>query len=234
MDVVSPPASSAAFGAAEEGRPGWTRLLRLSAAVTATGYSAQRLRSLEMSGIFLALSGVASVLAVAHLGAADVGDIVALRILAYSCWLYGGLGLWALLSPKALSQQPSLLAKMRGQEMDTTWIRGLGFARRLTLGMLLASVPGLLTALIVSPTMGTVLYRALLLVVATLYLASLGLVLGGLGAFCAKAFPRAPRTSALAIVVGPFLLSLSAEEVPSIIGIYSWGLSEMIEWGALR
>ncbi len=232
MEVASPPARSAPFGAAEEGRPGWTRLLRLSAAVTATGYSAQRLRSLEMSGIFLALSGVVSVLFVAQLGAADVGDIVALRILAYSCWLYGGLGLWALLSPKALLQQPSLLARMRGQELGTTGVRALGFARRLVLGMLMASLPGLVTALIVSPTMGTVLHRTLLLGVATLYLVSLGLLLGGLGAFCANSFPRAPRTSALGLVVGPFILSFFAEEIPSIIGIYSWGLSRMIEWGA--
>lgn len=212
---------------------GFASLLRLSAAVTATGYSAQRFRSLQMTGIFLGISGVISVAGVARLGAADVGDIVALRVLAYSCWLFGGLGVWALLSPEALSQQPSQFAELRGQKLDTPLIRTLGFARRLVLGMLVASWPGLLTALVVSPTMGTVGHRAALLVVATLYLASLGIILGALGAFASLAVPRAPRTFALLLVMGPFLLSFVAEDIPSIIGIYSWGLGQMIEWGAL-
>lgn len=215
------------------GHRGFGSLLRLSGAVTATGYSAQRFRSLQMSGIFLAASGVISVLAVSRLGAADVGDIVALRILAYSCWLFGGLGVFALLSPQALVEQPNKLARMRGQVLDTPLVRMLGFSRRLVLGTLVASIPGLVTALIVSPTLGATLHRAALLVVATLYLTSLGVVLGSIAALCAIYAPRAPRTCALSLVVGPFLLSLVCEEVPSIIGLYSWGLSRMIEWGAL-
>lgn len=219
--------------ASRVGKRGPRSLLRLSGAVTATGYSARRFRSLQMSGIFLAISGVLSVLAVSRLGAADVGDIVALRVLAYSCWLFGGLGVFALLSPQALVEQPSELARMRGQVLDTPLVRTIGFSRRLVLGMLIASLPGLLTALIVSPTMGATLHRAALLVVATLYLASLGVVLGGVAALCAIYTPRAPRTCALSLVVGPFVLSLISEEIPSIIGLYSWGLGRMIEWGAL-
>lgn len=227
------PATPAHSGGAGALHSGFASLLRLSAAVTATGYSARRFRSLRMTGIFLGLSGVISVLAVARLGAADVGDIVALRVLAYSCWLFGGLGIFALLSPDALSEQPSELAQMRGQNLDTPIVRTAGFARRLVLGMLVASLPGLLTALIVSPTMGAVAHRAALLVVATLYLTSLGIILSAVGVLSSIAAPRAPRTFALLLVIGPFLLSLVAEEIPSIIGIYSWGFRQMIEWGAL-
>lgn len=233
MMNAAAPATSAPSGAGGALQRGFTSLLRLSAAVTATGYSAKRFRSLKLSGIFLAVSGVISVLAVARLGAADVGDIVALRVLAYSCWLYGGLGVFALLSPQALIQQPSAFAKMRGLNLETPLVRTIGFARRLVAGMLMASLPGLITALAVSPTMGAVGHRAALLIVATLYLTSLGVILGAVGALSSVAAPRAPRTFALLLVVGPFLLSFITERVPSIIGIYAWGLRRMIEWGAL-
>jgi hypothetical protein len=112
-------------------------------------------------------------------------------------------------------------------------VRTLGFARRLVLGMLAASLPGLITALVVSPTMGAVGHRAALLLVATFYLTSLGILLGAIATLSSIAAPRAPRSFAFLLVVGPFLLSFAAEEIPSVIGIYVWGLGQMIAWGAL-
>jgi len=161
-----------------------------------------------------------------------VADIVALRIMAYSCWLYGALGLWVLLSPQARKSEPSTLARMRGQVLDSALVRALGIARRLTLGMLFAALPGLVAALVVSPSAPILAQRGVLLVVSSLYLASLGVVLGAVGALCTRVAPRSPRTCAVALVVVPFLLSLSAPEIPSIPGVYSWGLRQLIEWGA--
>ena len=211
----------------------WARLLRLSAALTSAGYTAYKFRSLRISGALLALSGVASVVLVARVGAPDVADIVALRIMAYSCWLYGALGLWVVLSPEARKSEPSALARMRGQVLDSTLVRALGIARRLTLGMLFASIPGLVAALVVSPSASSLAQRVALLVVSTLYLASLGVVLGAVGALCTRLAPRTPRTCAVTLIVLPFLLSLSAPEIPSIPGIYSWALGQLIEWGAV-
>src|SRR5690606_28755239 len=144
--------------------------------------------------------------------------IVALRIMAYSCWLYGALGLWVLLSPQARKSEPSTLARMRGQVLDSALVRALGIARRLTLGMLFAALPGLVAALVVSPSAPILAQRGVLLVVSSLYLASLGVVLGAVGALCTRVAPRSPRTCAVALVVVPFLLSLSAPEIPSIPG----------------
>jgi hypothetical protein len=211
----------------------WVRHLRLSAALTSAGYTAQRFRSLRISGALLAVTGVASVVLVARVGAADVADIVALRIMAYSCWLYGALGLWVVLSPEAHKSEPSALARLRGQVLDSPFIRAIGIARRLTLGMLLASLPGLTAAVVVSPSGSVLMQRAALFLITILYLASLGAVLGGVGALSARLAPRAPRFCALVLVILPFLLSYSAAEIPSIPGVYSWALGQLIEWGAV-
>jgi hypothetical protein len=213
--------------------PAWREILRLAAVVTSAGAAAKQFRSLRISGILLALSGVGSVILVASLGAPDAADIVALRVMAYGCWLYGALGLWGVLTPQALKDTPNVLARMRGQEMDSPLLRAVGFAERLTKGMWLAGLPGLVAAAAVSPSAAAFAQRAGLIFVAALYLLTLSVLLGALGAFCVKAAPRTPRSFAVGLVMIPFALSFHYEGVPSIPGVYSWGLRQLIDWGAV-
>lgn len=208
------------------------QIVRVTAVATSAGSTEKRFRSLTISGVLLALSGVGSVILVAWLGAPDAADIVALRVLAYGCWLYGGLGMWALLAPHSLRDEPNVLARMRGQEVDSWLMRALSFTRRLSVGMWLAGLPGLLTAAAVSHNAGAFAQRTALIAVSVLYLLSLSAVLGALGAFCLKASKRAPRSLAMSMVMIPFLLSFHYEGIPSIPGIYSWALRRMIDWGA--
>jgi hypothetical protein len=209
-----------------------TRLTLLLAQVaTLAGSNLPRFRALRTSGFLLAGSGVASVLLVRYLGAGDVADIVALRIVAYACWLYGAFGLWALLSPEALEASGEALLRMRGQSQLLFRSQTLGIARHLTLGMLFAGMPGMVAAAAISSSVPTLLLRGGLIALSIIYLASLGLVLGAVGALCYKAAPRSPRRAALGVVLLPFLISFTADSVPSIPGFYSWALSEMIAWG---
>lgn len=213
---------------------GSTRLaLNLAQVATLAGSSLPRFRSLRTSGFFLAFSGVASVMLVRYLGAADVADIVALRIVAYACWLYGAFGLWTLLSPEALEASGQALLRMRGQSQLLFRSQILGIARHLTLGMFFAGMPGMVAAVAISPSIPTLLLRVGLFALALIYLASLGFVLGLVGAICYKAAPRSPRRAALALVLVPFIISFTSESVPSIPGFYSWALSEMIAWGGV-
>jgi hypothetical protein len=207
-------------------------LVRVARVVTATGSAEKQFRLLQVSGVLLAMSGIGSTLLAAWLGAADAADIIALRVMAYGCWLYGGLGLYHLLSPHALRDEPDEFCRLRGHETSSVFLRGVAFSRRLAIGMCLAGLPGLIAALCVSPQASIALQRTGLVLVALFYLLSLSLFLGALGAFATRAAPRAPRTFALALVLGPFLLSFPYEGVPSLVGIYSWGLSQMIGWGA--
>src|SRR5690606_21058989 len=142
-------------------------------------------------------------------------------------------GLWVVLSPQGQASEPSALARLRGQTLRSPLIRALGIARRLTWGMLFASLPGLIAALVVSPSAAILAQRTGLFLVSTLYLVSLGLVLGAIGAVSAFVAPRAPRICALILIVVPFLLSFSAAETPSVPGMYSWALGRLIEWGAV-
>ncbi len=91
----------------------------------------------------LALSGVSSVLLVTWLGAADVADIMALRIVAYACWLIGGPGLWTLLSSEALAEENQKLAELRGVRLKVPQFFALSAVRLLSKGMFWASLPGL-------------------------------------------------------------------------------------------
>jgi hypothetical protein len=181
--------------------------------------------------MLLATSGVASVFLVRELGAGDVSDVVALRVLAYACWLYGALGLWALLSPEALENSGGALLKMRGQMHLRFRSQSLGLARHLFLGMSLSGIPGVLAAATLSPNLASLVQRIGLLAASVLYLLSLSLVLGALGALSVRSAPKSPRRLALLLIVAPFLVSLVADDVPSIPGFYSWLLREMIAWG---
>lgn len=195
------------------------------------GGSLRQFRGLRLSGILLAVSGVASVLLARQLGASDVADVVALRVVAYACWLYGALGLWALLGREALKNSGGALLKMRGKALLPYRSQAVGIARHLFVGMCLSGMPGVLAAAIVSPNIPSLLQRFGLLILSPLYLLSLAIVLGVLGAFSAHTSPKSPRRAALLMILVPFLLSLFINDVPSIPGFYSWLLRNMIDWG---
>jgi hypothetical protein len=97
--------------------------------------------------------------------------------------------------------------------------------------MWLAGLPGIVATLFVSYEASTFIQRSGLLAVAALYLLSLSIILGVLGAFSTRAAPRAPRTFALGLVLVPLFLSSSFDGIPNIVGVYSWGLRQMISWG---
>lgn len=207
--------------------------LRVAQVVTSAGEADRQFRILRVSGILLAISGMGSVALVASLGAADLADIVALRVMAYGCWLYGGLGLFHLMSPDALRDETNELCRLRGQETNSPWLRAIAFARRLTLGMFLAGLPGIAATLFVSYDMPTFWQRVGLLFIAALYLASLSILLGVLGALSTRAAPRTPRTFATSLVLVPAFLSMLFDGVPNVVGIYAWGLGQMISWGGV-
>lgn len=240
MTLAAGSASEPPFDTAlrPKGKPfrpsGVRRLLRVAWVVTATGEADRQFRLLRISGILLALGGIGSVALVAALGAPDAADIVALRVMAYGCWLYGGLGLFHLMSPDALRDEPNELCRIRGQATDDSpWLRAIAFTRRLVLGMWLAGLPGIVATLFVSYEAAAFLQRTGLIAVAALYLFSLSVVLGVLGAFSTRAAPRAPRTFAFGLVLVPLMLSWSFEGIPNIVGVYSWGLRQMISWGGV-
>jgi hypothetical protein len=215
------------------GTSSFWQALRVARVVTSAGEAERQFRLLGISGILLAVSGIGSVALVAALGAADAADIVALRVMAYGCWLYGGLGLFHLMSPDALRDEPNELCRLRGIDTRSPWLRAVAFSRRLSLGMCLAGLPGIAATLFVSREAPTFVQRLSLLGVCFFYLVSLSVVLGGLGAIATRAAPRAPRTFAAGLVLIPALLSVAYGGVPNIVGVYSWGLGELIAWGGV-
>jgi hypothetical protein len=228
------PATNSSAGALQ-GRPGplgsLLNALRIASVVTYSGGNVRQFRHLRFSGILLAMSGVASVFLVAELGAGDVADVIALRVVAYACWLYGALGLWALLSPEALENSGRALLKMRGQSHLPFRSQSLGIARHLSVGMCLSGIPGVVTAAALSPSLESLVHRLGLVAVCVVYLLSLSLVLGAIGGLSVRSAPKSPRRLALLLIVAPFFVSLFADDVPSIPGFYSWLLGEMIAWG---
>lgn len=181
----------------------------------------------------LAFSGVCSVFLVSWLGAADVADIVALRVAAYSCWLVGGMGLWALLSEEALNEDSQSLASLRGTRLENSDFAAVGVMRQLSRAMLWASMPGLVAAFFVSTHPSMFAQRFALLLCMYAYLVSLALVLGLVALFCIRISPRRAKWMAAAIIVGPFLLSLTTAYPISIPGLYIWGFEKLFAWGGL-
>lgn len=214
--------------------PSQALLVLRSAALTqlAEG-SAKKFGQLKLSGIMLAVSGVISVAAVSALGAGDVADIIALRILAYACWLYGGLGMWALLSPAALKEDCQRLGRLRGTEIPAPLFRGVGIFRRLTRGLWIAGMPALVAALFASPSEDVFGQRLGLLLMAALYLLSLAALLGFIGGLAIRVSASRARRIAAAVIMGPFLLGLLFSFSFSLPSLYIWGLGQLIDWGGL-
>ncbi len=181
----------------------------------------------------LALSGVSSVLLVTWLGAADVADIVALRIAAYACWLIGGIGLWTLLSSEAIAEENQKLAELRGVKMEDPEFVALSVVRLLSKGMFWASLPGLLVAALVSTSSSMFAQRVALLVCTMAYLLSLAVVLALIGALSSRLSRTRARIIAAALVLGPFLLSITASSPLSIPSFYIWTFGKLIAWGGI-
>lgn len=212
-------------------RSAFKRAVRVARLLTFLGARDRKFRSLHVSGALLSLSGVASVALVTWLGAADVADIVALRVLAYSCWLYGGLGLYALLSPAALDPSSHQIALLRGERFAFSDLHAFGIFGRLALGMCASGLLGVVAALVVSPSPAVALHRLLLVFTCTAYLLSLSLLLSAVAAFSHRATPKSPRRMTAFFILAPFFLSLVVGGVPSIPGAYIWMFGRLIAWG---
>lgn len=214
--------------------PSQTLLVLRSAALTRLAEGpAKKFRQLQLSGIMLAVSGVISVAGVSAVGAADVADIIALRILAYACWLYGGLGMWALLAPNVLEEDCQRLGRLRGTELPAPLFRGVGIFRRLSRGLWVAGMPALVAALIASPNQEVLWQRFGLLLVSALYLISLAACLGLVGGLAIRAGKARARRLALLFVMGPFILGLLFSFSFSLPSLYVWGLGQLIDWGGI-
>ncbi len=238
VETAASPSESPLAGAATDVhtpsfRTALLRGLRMARLLTFLGARDTRFRSLHLSGGLLALSGIASVALVSFLGAADVADIVALRVLAYGCWLYGGLGLYALLSPQALDTSAHEIALLRGEQASFTELQALGIFGRLSLGISASGLPGIIAAVVVSPTTDVIANRLALTAASLAYIISLSLVLSAVAAFAHRAAPRAPRRLAAFIVLFPFALSFFSDGIPSIPGAYVWMFGRMIQWGGM-
>lgn len=210
---------------------GWAlRRLRLGLLATHRAASGSRFRGLGWSAGLLALSGVLSIAFLSRVGAAEVGDVLALRLLAYASWLYGGLGLAALLAPRADDANARQLALLRGRIADETSSLWIGMAARIATGVFLAALPGLLVAWAVAPAQ-FVAARAWLFPASFVYAIGLGASLGGVGALSLRIAPRSPRLVAAGLVLVPYALALSAPSIPSIPGFFALLLNQMLQLG---
>ncbi len=210
-----------------------SRLLHLALLATESEVKTGRFRSVKISGLLLAFGASVSVLLVTWIGAGDVADVVALRLLAYAAWLYGLLGLPALLHPQAVAQSAAPLAELRGLAPPGGGVRALGLSIRLALGMLLAALPGIFVAAVSSPTPRALLIRASLVLFSAIYIVFLAAGLGGLGALAERLAPRWPRAMALTLVLLPFLLSLFWSPIPNLPGAFLWAFNQLVAWGGL-
>ncbi len=212
------------------GRSWAWRRLRLGLLATHRGATGSRFRGLGWSAGLLALSGVVSIALLSRVGAAEVGDVLALRLLAYASWLYGGLGLAALLAPRADDANARRLALLRGQIADETASLWIGIAARIATGVFLAALPGLLVAWAVAPAQ-LVAARAWLFPASFVYAVALGASLGGVGALSVRIAPRSPRFFAAGLVLVPYVLAVGAPAIPSIPGFFALLLNQMLQLG---
>ncbi len=188
----------------------------------------RKFQALHWSGAMLALSGVVSVLFVTSVGAGDVADVVALRIFAYVCWLYGGLGLWRMLRPDAM--EGYALARLRGLRVEPLWGKAGTLFLRLNTGMLLAGLPGVLLAVLLGDVFPDFWGGAGLVLSCIAYVVALSAFLSGVGAGCHGWSARWARWAAAAVLLGPFLLSLWVGPFPNPLGtavqVFGWLLSQ--------
>lgn len=190
---------------------------------------ARRLRSLWLSGISLLLFGALSVALVGSL-APSVADLIALRMASYVCWLFGAIGLWTWLSPRATLHDG--LARLRGIEAHRAWVMGLTLLRALSLPLLTLALPLVVWAILLAE--GWTVSTALgVLAHVVLYLLSLSAALALVGALCAWAAGPRARWVALLVLVLPFAASLGNPEVPSVVGFFVRWMSGIMGTEAL-
>ena len=229
---IAEPGSLAAVpgkGAPARSRAGLAFWLGLLSTERAAAH--KRFRGARISGWLVALSGVLSVALAVWIGAGDVADVLALRVLAYAAWLYALVGLPALLHPDFAASTVSGLARLRGVSEIGTVARGLGLFARLALGLLLASLPGVVLAAVSSETVSMLGARVLLVFAAALYLLVLALSLALVGVWAERLAPRAPRRTALVLLLGPYVLGLGFPGVPSVPGAFFWAFERLVTWG---
>lgn len=190
-----------------------------------------RFRGARLSGWFVALSGVMAVALAVWIGAGDVADLLALRVLAYAAWLYALIGLPALLHPDFSAGSVSQLSRLRGVAEIGPAARAFGLFARLASGLLLASLPGICLAAFMSETVSLLSWRVGLIVLSVLYLLLLAASLAVVGAFAERAMPGAPRRCALALLVGPYLLGLVFPPLPSVPGAFFWAFERLVLFG---
>jgi len=193
--------------------------------------SGRRFRGARISGWFVALSGVLSVVLAVWIGAGDVADLVALRVLAYAAWLYALLGLPALLHPEFSPRAVSALSRLRGVVEIGPGARGLGLFVRLALGLFIAALPGVCLAAGLSETASDLFGRLVLVVASAFYLLLLAGSLAVVGVLSERLAPRTPRRYALALLVVPYLIGLGFPGVPSVPGAFLWAFQHLVLLG---
>jgi len=207
--------------------------LRVTAAVQALCQLAPRarrsVRSLRVSGFFLAVSGLLMVWAANYLGAGDVSDVMALRITSYACWMYGVLGLWALLAPQALDL--SGLGRLRGRPSSITLPAFLTISRVLWTGVASASLPGLALCVLLAdertrPTRWVQFFWC------NIYIMLFALTLGLVGALCRATSARRARWIALLVLCLPYVFEIKGAKIPNFISCMLWGMGKLIALGA--
>lgn len=176
-------------------------------------------------------SALLSVLGVTWVGAGDVADVVALRLMAYAAWLYGLVGLPALLKRPRDADPTFELARLRGAIGMGAGARAVGLTVRLTAGLWIAALPGIALSAFVSESPSAFSARGLLFLASAGYLLALGASLGLVGVVSEKLLPRAPRVAAWGLVLVPFALSLLWSDVPSVPGAFLWAFRRLVAWG---
>lgn len=215
------------------GSGGVRRAIRQSLLRTEGSVRTGRFRGLRISGFLLGVSAVLSVLLVAWLGAADVADVVALRLLAYAAWLYGLVGLPALLGENVQHGSAEGLARLRGLRGSNTNRRIVGLGSRLFFGLSVAALPGLTMAVALSGSFHHLGRGIALLVFSTAYLACLAACLAAVGVLSERLSPKHPRLLSLSIIMLPFLLGHVLPGTPSIPGAFIAAFDALVAWGSI-
>lgn len=216
-------------GAPARSRSSLVFWLGLLATERAAGH--KRFRGARWSGWLVALSGVAAVALAVWIGAGDVADLLALRVLAYAAWLYALIGLPALLHPDFAPSAVSGLARLRGVAEVGLFARGLGLFARLAVGLAIAALPGVVLAALSSQTATVLAARVVLVLAAALYLLVLAASLALVGVWAERLAPRAPRRTAVLLLLGPYLVGLALPGVPSVPGAFFWAFDRLVVWG---
>lgn len=190
----------------------------------------RKMRSLSYSGFFLASSGVLSVWAAHRLGAGDVSDVIALRILAYACWLYGLFGMWTLLGPGALETVG--LGGLRGYSRSAVVSGFLRLGTYLTKGVAFAGLPGLMLAALLTSDEATRAARLTVLGWSGVYIAVFAVSLATLGALSRGFSARRARLIFAMVLLLPYSLELSGMQVPNVLGGLMWAMGALIQRGA--